>query len=228
MYRLKFADGRELYPSPDREKMKNTMEKFSSGSFNGYLKYLEREEIKYNRLIPCLSIPYGKLSDFFSKNLVRALPYLDAHKSLYDVLTKYFDDPDIRIAFTFQAKYIGMSPWTAPGLFSIISFIEHGGGIFHVTGGLNRLSHGMAEACEESGANIHINTPVKKMIIENKTATGVELENGKIEKADYVVINADFAHAMTNIVDKADIKNGPKKNCKRRITHAPPLCFIWE
>ncbi|MBN2419916.1 MAG: NAD(P)-binding protein, partial [Deltaproteobacteria bacterium] len=69
MYRLKFGDGRELYPSPDREKMKQTMEAFSPGSFNGYLKYLEKEGKKYNRLIPCLSIPYGKLSDFFSKNL---------------------------------------------------------------------------------------------------------------------------------------------------------------
>ncbi len=202
MYRLKFADGRELYPSPDREKMKQTMENFSPGSFSGYLKYLERESVKYDRLIPCLSIPYGKISDFFSKNLLRALPYLDAHLSLYGVLTRYFDDPDIRIAFTFQAKYIGMSPWTAPGLFSIISYIEHGGGIYHVTGGLNRLSHGMAEACKESGGNIHLNSPVKELIVENKTAKGVMLENGKIKNADYVIINADFAHAMTNIVDK--------------------------
>ena len=43
MYRLKFADGRELFPSPDKEKMKQTMEKFSPGSFDGYLKYLEKE-----------------------------------------------------------------------------------------------------------------------------------------------------------------------------------------
>ena len=204
MYRLKFAAGRELYPSPDRDKMKETMEKFSSGSFNGYLKYLKKEDKKYNRLVPCLSIPYGKLSDFFSKNLLYALPYLDVHTSLYNVLSRYFSDPDIRIAFTFQAKYIGMSPWTAPGLFSIISYIEHGGGIFHVTGGLNRLSHGMAEAFELSGGKIHLSTPVKKVIIENKEAVGVELDNGTIEKSDYVVINADFAHAMTNIVDKKD------------------------
>jgi phytoene desaturase len=204
MYRLKFADGRELYPSPDREKMKKTMESFSSGSFNGYLKYLKKEEKKYQRLVPCLSIPYGKLSDFFSKNLLYGLPYLDVHTNLYNVLSRYFSDPDIRIAFTFQAKYIGMSPWTAPGLFSIISYIEHGGGIYHVTGGLNRLSHGMAEAFEQSGGRIHLGAPVKKVIVENKRAVGVELENGTIEKADYVVINADFAHAMKNIVEKKD------------------------
>lgn len=206
MYRLKFSDGRELFPSPDKEKMKQTLEKFSPGSFDGYLKYLEKEKKKYDKLIPCLSIPYGKISDFFSTHLLTALPYLDAHTSLYGVLSRYFDDPDTRIAFTFQAKYIGMSPWTAPGTFSIISYIEHGGGIYHVKGGLNRLSHGMAEAVKESGGKIHFSSPVKKLIVTNGVATGIELTDGKIEKADYVIINEDFAHAMTEIVPSVDRK----------------------
>jgi phytoene desaturase len=212
MYRLRYADGRELYPSTDKEKMKQTMEKFSKGSFQGYLKYLEKEKKKYDKLIPCLSIPYGKISDFFSRHLIAAIPYLDAHISLYKVLSRYFDDPDMRIAFTFQAKYIGMSPWTAPGTFSIISYIEHGGGIYHITGGLNKLSHGMAEAFKESGGRIHLSSPVKRIIVENEKATGVEFENGKVEKTDYVVINADFAHAMTNIVDVKNRKKWTNEN----------------
>jgi phytoene desaturase len=206
LYRLKFADGRELYPSPDKEKMKQTMENFSKGSFEGYLNYLQKEDAKYEKLIPCLSVPYSKITDFFSKRLLTALPYLDAHTSLYGVLSRYFDDPDIRIAFTFQAKYIGMSPWTAPGTFSIISYIEHGGGIYHVTGGLNRLSNAMADAVKEMGGEIHFNSKVKKIIVENGSAKGVHLENGDIDKADYVIINADFANAMKNIVDPADRK----------------------
>ena len=211
MYRLKFADGRELYPSPNREKMKHTMEKFSTGSFNGYLKYLKKEKKKYDKLIPCLSIPYGRIRDFFSKHLMAAAPYLDAHISLYGVLSRYFDNPDMRIAFTFQAKYIGMSPWTAPGTFSIISYIEHGGGIYHVMGGLNKLSNGMAEAFKQLGGKIHLSSPVKKIIVKNRRATGIELENGKAQKADYVIINADFAHAMTGIVDEKDRKKWTDK-----------------
>jgi phytoene desaturase len=212
MYRLKFADGRVLYPSPDKEKMQQTMEGFSKGSFNGYLKYLQKEKKKYDKLIPCLAIPYGKISDFFSKHLLAALPYLDAHTSLYKVLSRYFDDPDTKIAFTFQAKYIGMSPWSAPGTFSIISYIEHGGGIYHVIGGLNRLSHGMSEAFKQSGGRIHLNSLVKKITVEHGCATGVEFEDGRTEKADYVIINADFAHAMTEIVLKQDRKKWTNEN----------------
>lgn len=207
MYRLKFNGDRELHPSPNREKMREELEAFSPGSFAGYEKYLTKEKKKYEQLIPCLAVPYQKLTDFCTKQFITSLPYLDGHVSLYDVLSRYFDDPDVRTAFTFQAKYIGMSPWTAPGTFSIISYIEHGGGIFHVKGGLNKLSHGMAKAIEEDGGTIKLASPVKKVIIENQIAKGVELEDGTKAMADYVVLNADFAHAMTTIVDE---KHRPK------------------
>ncbi len=201
MYRLKFGNGKELYPSTEKDKMRHTMENFSRGSYDGYLHYLAKEKNKYDKLIPCLSIPYGSLSDFFKKNFIAAIPYLDVHTSLYGVLSRYFADPDTRLAFTFQAKYIGMSPWTAPGAFSIISYIEHGGGIYHIQGGLNRLSVGMSDAFRQLGGKIHVRSAVSKILIENGEAQGVELEDGRIERSDYTIINADFAHAMTTIVE---------------------------
>jgi phytoene desaturase len=204
MYRLRFKGGRSLYPSRNKEKMKATLEAFSPGSFAGYLKYLEKERRKYDQLIPCLQMPYGRIRDFFSWQLISSIPYLDAHTSIYNVLARYFDDDDTRIAFTFQAKYIGMSPWEAPGTFSIISFIGHGDGIFHVMGGLNQLSQGMARAAREDGAKIRTSTPVRRILVENRTAVGVELEDGTVERADYVVINADFAQAMTKLVRAED------------------------
>ncbi len=57
-----------------------------------------------------------------------------------DVLGQYFDDERLKLAFTFQAKYLGMSPWSCPGLFSILSYIEYAHGIYHVEGGLSQMS----------------------------------------------------------------------------------------
>ncbi len=199
MYRLQFRD-KVFFPSTDDTKMQAELERAFPGNVEGYKKYLIKEKKKYDRLVPCLQVPYGKLSDYFSVRFLRSLPYLDAHTSLYNVLSRYFTGEDLRISFTFQAKYIGMSPWEAPGTFSIISYIEHGGGIYHVTGGLNQLSIAMAKAIGEENGNIRLNTEVKKIIIENGKAVGVELSNGEKEFADYIVINADFANAMTKIV----------------------------
>jgi phytoene desaturase len=186
--------------------MRQSLESFYPGSYAGYLRYLDKEKKKYDKLIPCLQMPYGKVTDFFKKQLITSIPYLDAHTSIYNVLSRYFDNDDTRIAFTFQAKYIGMSPWEAPGTFSIISYIEHGGGIFHVMGGLNNLSQAMAKAAQEENAVINTGTPVKKIIIKNRTAVGVELEDGTVKEADYVIVNADFAHAMTHVVDPQELR----------------------
>jgi phytoene desaturase len=203
MYRLAFKD-RTLFPSTNKEKMIKDLEKNFPGSSEGYKRYIEKEKIKYDKLIPCLQVPYGKISDFFTKRFLSSLPYLDAHISLYDVLGKYYKENDLKTSFTFQAKYIGMSPWEAPGTFSIISYIEHGGGVYHVIGGLNQLSHAMSNAITEDGGKIHLSKTVKRLIVKDGSAIGIELENGKIEHADYIVINPDFAHAMTHIVDKSD------------------------
>lgn len=203
MYRLAFKD-KDFYPSSNEDKMIDEIERVFPGSSSGYKKYIKNEKVKYEKLIPCLEVPYGNLTDFVSWRLIRALPYLDSHLSLFEVLGRYYDDETLKTCFTFQAKYIGMSPWEAPGLFSIISYIEHGGGIFHITGGLNQLSQSMAKVIDEDGGSIHLSQTVRRLIIENRKATGIELENGTIEKADHIIINADFANAMDKLIPKND------------------------
>lgn len=201
MYRLVFGGGkREFRPSRDRARMKEELEAFAPGSFEGYVRYMEKESEKYDKLIPCLRVPYGKLTDFLSWKFLTALPYLDAHLSLYDVLERYFKDEDLKLAFTFQAKYIGMSPWKAPGTFSIISYIEHGGGIFHVEGGLNRISEAMADAVRAKGGKIRLGTPVKEIVVKDGSCKGLILENGETVEADCTILNADFAQSMTKLV----------------------------
>lgn len=196
LYRLIYKGGKTFHPYRDREKMKMEMDKCFPGGFDGFDRYIRKEQKKYDTLIPCLQVPYDSTLNLLSRRFIRALPYLHAHRSLFDHLGKFFQDDDLKIAFTFQAKYIGMSPWEAPGTFSIISFIEHKDGVFHIKGGLNRLAHAMAKAVQEDGGSIHTSRGVKRVIVENGTALGVELEDGAVELADHVIINADFAHAQ--------------------------------
>lgn len=211
MYRLVFSKEKDFYPSTDERKMKKELERVFPGSSGAYDKYMRKEKAKYDSLIPCLEAPYCSFKDLFKMRFIKAIPYLDAHLSLFDVLGRYFSYDELKLAFTFQAQYIGMSPWKAPGTFSLISYIEHSGGIYHVEGGLNQLSTGMAKAFQEMGGKIQFFSNVKKLIIKGDTAKGVELEDGRKFSSDYVVINSDFAYSMTNLVDESKRKKYTNK-----------------
>lgn len=101
MYRLRFKDNRELVLYRDPELMKASLEAFSPGAWEGYQRYLRKEKIKYDKLIPCLAMPYESVLDLLKWRFVGTLPWLDAHLSLNGVLSRYFTDPETRIAFTF-------------------------------------------------------------------------------------------------------------------------------
>lgn len=132
----------------------------------------------------------------FCAPLLKALPHLSLGRSLMGVLGNYFTQEKLRICFTFQAKYIGMSPWECPAAFAIMPYIEHSMGIDHVVGGLSKISEAMAKIIVELGGEIHLNSPVKKICVSGKNATGVELFSGTIYES---------ARISANLIDKYEI-----------------------
>jgi phytoene desaturase len=131
--------------------------------------------------------------------LLAVLPYLKPWKSLHAELAGYFSDPRLQLAFTFQSKYLGMSPFVCPSLFSILSFLEYEHGVFHPIGGCSAVTEGMARVAREMGVEIRLDEPVEEMLFNGRRAVGVRTSQG-VYRADAVVINADFAHAMQKLV----------------------------
>lgn len=226
MYRLQFGD-RYIDPSTDHEKMKAEIARVFPGKEAFYDSFFEREQLRFRRLFPCLQKPYHKLSSFFSLDLIKALPHMALGKSLFDVMYKTFGDEQLALTFTFQAKYLGMSPWECPGLFAIIPYIEHSTGIYHPIGGLSRISDVMAEVAEKNGAVIHTGCAVKQVLVERGRATGVLLENGERVLADEVIVNADFGYAMENLFEPGLLKKyTPAKMAKKKYSCSTFMLYL--
>src|SRR5205085_2972634 len=120
---------------------------------------------------PCLGSPFLGWQDLAQMRLLKMLPLLRPHQSLDTYLGRFFRDPRIRLAFSFQSKYLGMSPFRCPSLFSILSFLEYEYGVFHPLGGCGALTKAMARACAEMGVTIRLNEPVEKLLFSGRTAT---------------------------------------------------------
>jgi len=109
-----------------------------------------------------------------------------------------------------------MSPWKCPGAFSILPYIEHAYGIYHVTGGLSEISEAMARVLQAHGGQLHLSTPVSRLIVENGAVRGVELESGGKVAADVVIINQDFSQAMCDLVDPQWLRKWQPKALERK------------
>lgn len=198
MYRLDFQ-GMQVEVTPDHERMKEQIRRHFPGEEAGLDAFLRAEGLRYEKMAPCLQKDYSRFSAMLSKEMRRALPHLSLGKTLFGNLGRYFRNETLRTCFTFQAKYLGMSPWQCPAAFTIIPYVEHAHGIYHVRGGLSRISDAMAAVAAGHGAAIRLASRVRQIIVEHGAAKGVVLENGEELRADAVVINADFAHAMSTL-----------------------------
>lgn len=198
-YRLTFGAGGELNATPDIERMITEMAKLAPDDARQFRRFMNDNRVKLQKFTPCLQSPFLSWTSLIQPRLLAVLPYLKPWKSLHEELAGYFRDPRLQIAFTFQAKYLGMSPFQCPSLFSILSFLEYEHGVYHPIGGCNALTVGMARIAGELGVKIRLNEPVDEILFEGRRTVGVRTAQGEY-RAEAVVINADFAHAMTTLV----------------------------
>ena len=226
MYALNFPD-KTMHVRTQPEAMRAEIDKYFPGEGASFDRFLERESLRFKKLYPCLQKPYGTVASMISPTLLAAAPHIAAGRSLYSVLGDYFRSEELRLAFTFQSKYLGMSPWDCPGLFTMIPYTEHAHGVYHVMGGLSRITHAFAEVSREEDAEIHTSAPVKRVLVEGRRAIGVELADGEKAYCDDVIINADFGYAMATLFDEKDLgRYKPSALRKRRFSCSTFMMYL--
>ena len=162
-------------------------------------RFIRDNRRKLEAMTPVLRNPIRGLGDLMNADGLRAGLSLRPWQSLYDHLKGYFRHEGVRLAMSFQSKYLGMSPFECPELFSILPFIEYEYGIWHPIGGCNALVRAMADAVGEMGGEVRCGAPVESIAFDGRRACGV-MVGGQLHRHDHVVVNADAAWALKNLV----------------------------
>ncbi|MFT5465397.1 MAG: phytoene desaturase [Verrucomicrobiales bacterium] len=211
MYEVRF--GEKAFRACDKNAdTKAEIERLFPGQSGGLDRFLNRERKRFQRLVPFFETDFSSFLGSLRPGMIPALPHLSLGSTVFDNLKRYFSDEQLALLFSFQSKYLGMSAWDCPGAFAMLSYMEHEYGIYHTQGGLSEIPAALGLAAAECGARLHTGTGVKQLILDGRSVVGVELENGERVFADRVVINADFAQAMTKLAPPGSLKKyTPKK-----------------
>ena len=225
-YRLVFGAGGELLATPDADRMEAEVSRLSPSDRGAFTRFMTANRDKFARFAPFLEQPFESWVDLVTPDLLKLMPILKPWKSLDAELGSFFSDERIRLAFTFQSKYLGMSPFRCPSLFSILSFLEYEHGVFHPIGGCGAVSATMARIATEMGVEIHYGEPVESLEFNGRRVTAVRTSRATYG-ADATVVNADFARTMTRLVpDRLRRRWSDRKIASKRFSCSTFMLYL--
>ena len=225
-YRLVFGGGGELLATPDIPRMEAEVSRLSPADAGSFTRFMTATREKFTRFAPFLEQPFESWMDLATPDLFKLMPLLKPWKSLDAELGTFFSDERIRLAFTFQSKYLGMSPFRCPSLFSILSFLEYEHGVYHPVGGCGAVSTAMARLAQDMGVEIRYEEPVESLEFAGRRITAVHTPCGRYA-ADATVVNADFARSMTRLVpDRLRRRWSDRKISSRRFSCSTFMLYL--
>jgi phytoene desaturase len=199
MYHLVFEAGGSIRASGDMSKLAAEVARFASADAAALPRFMADNRAKLAAFRPILESPFHSPLSMLRPGVLKALRQMRPHRTVDTDLATYFGDERVRLAFSFQSKYLGMSPFRCPSLFTILSFMEYEFGVFHPRGGCGAVMTAMARIAGQLGADIRLNDPVQEITFDGRRATGLRTAAG-VEQFDALVINADFAQTMATLV----------------------------
>jgi phytoene desaturase len=138
-------------------------------------------------------------------------------------VSRYFKDPHLRAAFSFQNMYLGLSPFDAPSTYSLLQYTELAHGVWLPIGGLYRVVESLESIARAYGARFEYDSPVERIDVADRCATGLVLKDGRFVPADVVIANADLPYVYRSLL--------PDRRAAERLEHKDYTCsaftFYW-
>ena len=226
-YNLWFSDGESFELSTDVSRMKNEVEKWEGkDGFERYLGFLQEAHRHYELSVThVLRRNFTSIFSMARPSFLRHLLPLHPFESIYSRASRYFWTERLRRVFTFGSMYMGMSPFEAPGTYSLLQYTELAEGIWYPRGGFHKIVEALVKIGERLHVTYRLSTPVSSITLdsESKRATGVTLSNGEMVAADVVIINADLVYAYNNLLPPSS----QAVSLQKRHASCSSISFYW-
>jgi phytoene desaturase len=223
-YRIYFHDNSKFNLTYEQKKMRLQMETIEPKSFDALQKYLEEGEEFYKKAMSHLiNRDFHNLFDFFNLKNLFLFFKLKLFSKHYDYINKFFKNPKLKKAFTYQDFYLGLSPYEAPATFSLLSYIELKNGVWLPKGGMYSFVKSLITIAEKFGVNFIYKKAVNQINVKDDKVTGVTLSDYSELNCDIVVANADLTYVYNHLLPN----NGMKQNLMKKKYTCSTITFHW-
>lgn len=212
-YRFHYPDGETFDYGGTVDDTLEEIRRLNPADVEGYRSLLEQSREIFDVGFTELSDqPFDSMATMFRQ--VPDLARLGCYRTVWQLVSKHLKDDRLRQAFSIPPLLVGGNPFDTTSIYSLIHYLEREWGIHFAMGGTGAIVDGLEKLMVEEGIQTRLDTTVSRVLIENGTAVGIELENGEQLRSDVVVSNADPAHLYRSMVD--DEHQPPVLRMKRK------------
>ncbi|UCG35222.1 MAG: phytoene desaturase [Candidatus Omnitrophota bacterium] len=210
-YKVFYPDGDCITVYKDSEKTKEELERIEKGAARSFDAFIEEVTRIYNATRPLLYKCFSP-KDLLNPSYLTLISKLKALQSYWQLAGKFFKSDKLRYLFTFEAMFIGVSPFESPAFYSVISYTDHVQKIYHPIGGMYCIAKALEKVARKFGVSLNYEREVKN-IAASKDGVSLRFDN-QAEVFDKVVVNADYAYSQSTLL-------------KRRIPRYKYSCSVY-
>lgn len=134
--------------------------------------------------------------------VIKALKGFDYFSSMHDGIAKRVSHPKMQDILGYFSKYVGSSPYDAPAVLNMMSYMQHEQGIWYVPGGMHKIAEGIVNLGKELGVAFHTGCQVEKLNVVDEQIRSARLADGTVIEADYFVSNMEVIPAYEQLLDE--------------------------
>lgn len=202
-YKVYFGDQQKPeYVRSNAASSKKLFNRLQSDGDVRFDRYLKRSELAYNVSVAhFLYNPFTSIKTLVNRDVMRHIPSLLSltSRSLHSYVKSYFDDQRAQQLLEYPAVFLGASPYMAPALFSLMSYLDCKQGVYYPMGGMYTIVDALKKIGDDLGVDYVTNSEVQRIEVLSGVATGVVVD-GKTIAADVVISNADLYHTETSLL----------------------------
>ncbi len=228
-YRAFYPDGTEFDSSTNIALMtKEIRDKLDGeGEIERYLRFFSYLSKLYRLTIPnFVDRNYRRLSDFINPKSLYYLASLKMLGSLYGKVSSFFKDERLRMLFSFQTMYLGISPFEAPSVYGVVTYMESGEGVYFPVGGMYKVVQSLEKVGAEYGVKFRYNSEVTKIERDGARATSLVINGSERETFDSYLVNADLPYAYETLLGETPRKNALPQNGALKSSSSAYLMYL--
>ncbi len=232
VYNVFFENGENYLLPRDINALEEVINDISSKDVPNYRRYCQDMEKLHRYFLAFLESPMPQLRRVakFStlvkmaakKELSAALPVgvKLGLQNMHKVINRYFQDERVRLIFGWENLYAGLPAFRVNGILSNVSYMGRVG-YYYPKGGMIAIPEALRLIAEEFGCRIRLGTPVKRILIRNGKAAGVETERGEVIEGRAVISNAHSRETYLNLVGRESLPSWAVKTIERQPCSIP-------